>query len=123
MGSLAVELLNEGVEARLLLQHVGRGRFGGVLLQRQMHPLVAAVILWMPGLAALDLDPQPQPPDRQLAESVERVRGGEGHPVICADRLREPIFLKRALEDGEGVALLRRREGFTSRGESGWRSR
>src|SRR3954470_16931684 len=113
MGPIAVELLDEGVEARLLLQHVSRGRFGGVLLQRQMNALVAAVILRMAGLAPLNLNSQPQPPDRQLAESVERVSGGEGHTVVGANRPWQPKFLEGPLEDGECESLLRRGERLT----------
>ena len=37
--------VDEGVEARLLLQDVRRGRLGRFLLQREMHPLVPAVLL------------------------------------------------------------------------------
>ena len=45
MRPLPVELLDEGIEARLLLQDVGRGRLGGFLLQGQMHALVPPVLL------------------------------------------------------------------------------
>ena len=58
MRPLMVVALDEGIEARLLVQKVGRGRLGGFGLQRQMHPLVAAVLLGMPGLDALDVDPE-----------------------------------------------------------------
>ena len=39
-----------------------------------MHPLVPAVLLGMAGLDALDLNAQAEPPHRQLAEAVERMR-------------------------------------------------
>ena len=45
MRPLLVVALDEAIEARLLLQHVGGGGLGGFLLQRQMHALVAAVLL------------------------------------------------------------------------------
>ncbi len=86
MGPLPVELVDERIEARLLLQDVGRGGFGRFLLQRQMHPLVPAVLLGMAGLAPLDLNAEPQPPHGQFAQPVERVRGREGHAVVGADR-------------------------------------
>ena len=54
-----VGLLDEGIEARLLLQDVGGGGLGGLPLQRQMHALVAPVLLRVPGLDPLDLNPQP----------------------------------------------------------------
>jgi hypothetical protein len=59
MRPLLIVLLDERVEARLLLQDVRRGRLGRFLFQRQMHPLVATVILRVSGFAPLDLNPQP----------------------------------------------------------------
>jgi len=90
MRPLLVVALDEGVEAGLLLQHVGRGWLGGFLLQGEMHPLVAAVLLRLPGVDALDLNPQPEPPDRELAEPVDRMRRREGHAIVGPDDLREP---------------------------------
>src|SRR4029077_12225454 len=43
------------------------------LLERQMHALVAAVLLRVAGLDALDIDPEPQPPDREARQTEERV--------------------------------------------------
>jgi hypothetical protein len=63
MWPLVVILFDESVEARLLLQDVRRGRLGGLRLQRQMHPLMPAILLRMAGLDALDLDPETEPPD------------------------------------------------------------
>jgi hypothetical protein len=60
---LVVELADEGIEARLLLQAVHAGRPGGFLFQRQVHALMTAVLLRMAGLDALDGDAQAQPPD------------------------------------------------------------
>jgi hypothetical protein len=74
MGPLPVEALDERVEACLLLQDVRRGRLGGFLLQREMHALVATVILRVSGFAPLDLNTQAEPPNRQLAEAVDRMR-------------------------------------------------
>jgi hypothetical protein len=56
MRPFLVVALDEGVEARLLLQHVGCGRFGRLVLQRQMHALVPAVLLRMPRFDAFDLN-------------------------------------------------------------------
>jgi len=36
-----------------------------------MHPLVPAVLLRLAGLDAFEANPEPQPPDRELAESIE----------------------------------------------------
>ena len=56
MGPLAVELVDERIEARLLLEHVRRGGFRRLPLQRQVHPLVPAVLLRMARLDPLDLE-------------------------------------------------------------------
>src|SRR5947209_1794661 len=61
MRSLVVVLLDERIEARLLLQDVRPGRLGRFLFQRQMHALVPAVLLRMPGCDAFDLDAESQP--------------------------------------------------------------
>ena len=45
-----VELLDEGIEAGLLLQAVHAGRAGRLLLEGEVHALVAAVLLGRPGL-------------------------------------------------------------------------
>ena len=63
MRTLAIELFHEDVELSLLLQDIGAGRAGGFLLERQMHAFMAAVLLGMTRLDALDRDAQPQPPD------------------------------------------------------------
>ena len=65
MRAFGVELADEGVEAGLLLEAVHARRAGGFLLQGQVHALVAAVLLRMAGLDALDGDAEPQPPDRR----------------------------------------------------------
>src|SRR5215469_9035500 len=63
---LVVVAVDEVVELGLLLQEVAAGRFGGLQLQGQMHALVAAVLLRATWLDALDLDSEPEPPDREL---------------------------------------------------------
>jgi hypothetical protein len=45
MGPLTVVLGNKGVEARLLLEHIGGSRFRGLSFEGEMHALVAAVLL------------------------------------------------------------------------------
>ena len=84
--TLVVVPLDEGIEARLLLEQIGRRRLSGLLLEREMHALVPTVLLRVAGLDAFDADAEPEPPDREFAEAVERVRGGEGHAVVGANR-------------------------------------
>ena len=46
-----------------------------------MHPLMPAVLVGAGGLDELGPNAEPEPPDGELAEAVERVRGREGHAV------------------------------------------
>jgi hypothetical protein len=68
MGPLAVVLRDERVEARLLLEHVGRRGLGRLAFERQVHALVTPVLLRLARLDALDRDAEAQPPDRELAQ-------------------------------------------------------
>ncbi len=94
------------IETALLLQGVGRGGLGGLALEGEMPPLVPTVLLGIPGLNAIDLDAEPEPPDGKRAQAIEGVGRGEGHPVVGADRLGQAEFLEGAFEDGEGELLL-----------------
>jgi hypothetical protein len=73
MGPLLVEDADELIEPSLLLQEVFGRRLSGFLLQREIHALMAAILVGMARLDAFDVDPEPQPPDRKLGESEERV--------------------------------------------------
>ena len=59
MRALAVLAVDEIVELGLLLQEVLGGGLGCFLLQRQVHALVAAILLGMAGFDALDLNAEP----------------------------------------------------------------
>src|SRR3546814_5126957 len=56
VGAFAVELADKIIETGLLLQDVGAGRAGRLLLQRQVHALVAAVLLRLAWFDAFDLN-------------------------------------------------------------------
>jgi hypothetical protein len=56
-----VVLLLKRIDARLLLEQVGRGGLGGLLFQSQVHPLVAAILLWVARINALDPNAQSEP--------------------------------------------------------------
>src|SRR3954470_9067140 len=107
MRPLVIELLHERIEARLLLEDVRARRARRLVLEREVQPLMPAVLLGMARCNPLEADAEAEPPHRQLAEPVQRMRGGEGYAVVRADCFREPIFLKRALEHGECVPFLR----------------
>src|SRR6185369_3314881 len=70
-------------------------------LERQVHPLVAAILLRMAGANPLDLNAEAEPPDGELAQAVERMAAAERNPIVGADRPRQAEFLKRALKDAE----------------------
>ena len=81
MRAFGVELVHEGVETVLLLQKVGARRARCLLLEREVHPFMPAILLRMAGLDAFDADAQPEPPDRQPRKVEEAVGGGEGTPL------------------------------------------
>jgi hypothetical protein len=56
MRALVIKLLQEGVELGLLLKQVGAGGAGGLFFKGQMHALVTAVLLRMPGANAFERD-------------------------------------------------------------------
>ena len=61
-----IEFAYESVETHLLLQDIAARRPRRFLLERQVHALVAAVLLRVTGTDALEGDAEPEPPDREL---------------------------------------------------------
>ena len=108
VGSFGVELVEEGVEACLLLQAVHARRAGCLLLEREVHALVAAVLLGVAGLDALDGDAEPQPPDGKLARVEEGVGGAKGTPLSERMAAGRPRSREQPLEGGEGELFARR---------------
>ena len=94
MRSLRIELVDERVEACLLLQNVHAWRAGGLVLERKMHALVTAVLLRLSGFDSLDLDAEPEPPDREFGEIEKCIGTCEGHPVVRADGCRQAALDK-----------------------------
>lgn len=104
MGSFSVSDLDEVVELALLLEEVGGRRPGCFQLEGQMHALMAAVLLRVAGLDPLDLDAEPEPPDRELRQVEQGVGRSEGYAVVGPDRRRQatellegPLFPGRTL--------------------------
>jgi hypothetical protein len=81
VGPLCVELVAEGVEAGLLLQAVRAWRAGCFLFEGEMHALVAAVLLRLSGLDALDRDAEPEPPHREFGEIEQALGLAKGTPL------------------------------------------
>ena len=71
---VVVVTLDKCIEPALLLQVAVAGRLGRFLLEGQMHPLMATVPLGMARLDAFDRDTEPQPPDREPAQTEQGVR-------------------------------------------------
>lgn len=87
MRPFGIELVDEGIEAGLLLQAIEACRASGFLFQGEMHALIAAVLLRLTGLDAFDSDAQSQPPDRELRQIEETIGAGEGDAIVGADGL------------------------------------
>lgn len=92
MWALLVEALDEGIEPRLLLQHVAGGRLGGFLFQGQMHPLVPAVLLRLAGGDALNLNPEARV---VVVPETDRVRGFHAGIGSALELSFEPKELER----------------------------
>src|SRR5207237_9201684 len=76
---------------------------GGSSLYRRRKSLKA--LYWDP----LVLNAQAQPPDVELRQPVNAVRG-EGDPVVGANRARQPILAKQAIEDRAHPVSFRREQ-------------
>ena len=72
----------------------------------QVHALVAAVLLRVARLDALDGDAEPEPPDREPGEVVEPVGAGEGNAVVGADGGGQAAFPEQALKGLDDRAFL-----------------
>ena len=107
MRSFGIELVDEGVEAILLLQAVQAWRPGCFLLEGEMHTLMAAVLLRMARFDALDRDADAQPPDRELREVEQGIGTGEGHAVVGAYGKRQATLAEQPFEGGDGRLLAR----------------
>ena len=85
MWPLGVELIPESIEAGLLLKTVHTGWASSLLFQGEMHALMPAILLRLPGFDALDVDAQAQPPDGQLGQIEQGIGAGERYAVVGAD--------------------------------------
>ena len=90
MRSVVIEALHKRIEASLLLQDIRDGWFRGFPFQREMHPLVPAVLLRVARRDAFQLNAEAEP------TTVERVAGGERNPVVGPNHLRGAEFLEGA---------------------------
>ena len=119
MRSLGIELGEEVIEAGLLLEAVHAWRTGCFFLESEVHALVAAVLLRVAWLDALDGDAESEPPDREPGEIEEGIGAGEGDAVVGADGLWQSALTKEAFEGGDGEVFSSGLQGFAEQQEAG----
>jgi len=117
--TLVVVTLDEVVKALLLLEEIVARRFGGLFLEGQVHALVAAVLLRVTGLDPFDGDPEPQPPDGELAKAEQGMGAGEGHAVIGADGTGQAKLFKNPLKYSECAGFFSGFEALTGQQVAG----
>ena len=117
MRPLGVELVDEGVEAFLLLDGVAGGWPGGMLLQGEVHALVSTVLLGVSGFDALEPQAEAEPPAGELGQIEEAVGACKGQAVVGADGVRQSALLEDALEGGDDGLFAGRFE------DTSWRNR
>ncbi len=113
MRTFLVKDFDEVIEAGLLLQEVCSGGLGGFFLQREMHALMAAILLGMARLDPFDTNAQAEPPDRELAQVKQGVSGSEGHAVIAADVGGQAALLKKPFKHSKSVLFAGGRKSLT----------
>jgi hypothetical protein len=118
VGSFGIELVSEGVEAGLLLETVETWWPGCFGLQREVHALVAAVLLGLAGLDALDGNAEPEPPDGELGEIEQRIGTSEGDAIVGANGRRQAALDKQLLEGGECEVLAGGLQSFAQEQEA-----
>ena len=113
---VSIKLAPDAIKPPLLRRACSRGRPRRLLLQGQVKPLVAPVLLRVPRIDPIQVNPQFQPPDGQLREP-SRARRRERRPIVGAQRDGQPIVAKRPLEPRPD-ALRRRRHNPTTQHKS-----
>jgi len=71
-----------------------------------MQPLAPAILLRMTGRDALDLNTEAQPPDGQLAQAIERVRGRQTS-TSCASNRRKHASVLRVSKVSSRIVIFR----------------
>ena len=71
-----------------------------------MHALMAAVLLRVAWLDALDGNAKPEPEDREPGEIVEAVRGSEGQAIVAPDGGWQAAFPEQAAEGLDDRSFL-----------------
>ena len=87
MRPVGVELGPPVIEALLLSGHVALRGPRRLRFERPVHPFMGPVLLRLPGVDALVVDPELDPPDREPAQTANGL-GRERRPVVRPDRRR-----------------------------------
>jgi hypothetical protein len=77
-----------------------------------MHAFMAAILLWMAGLDALNANAQPQPPHRELAQIEQRLRRSKRNAIIAADVGGQTTLLKKPFKPSKSLILFRGGQRF-----------
>src|SRR5207248_7363033 len=94
----AIELLDEGVEALLLLQEILPAWASRFEFERPVHSLMTTIFLRTAGPDSLELDAEQQPIDGELGEIRQSPRR-ERSAIVRPHRVGQPIEPKNLLED------------------------
>jgi len=118
VGPERVVLMAPAIEAALLLPAAGSRWAGALALERQVHALVAPVLMRGAGLGEIGQDAEA---DHQTASAERRPRAwvAKGTPLSGADPLREPVLVEEPLEDRARLDQLGAGERLTGQGAGG----
>src|SRR6516225_10198722 len=98
MRAVVVKVVAEAVKADLLLGRGGRRRARGLGLERGMHALVPAILLWRTRLNPLQTNAQLDPLHRQPGEPARAAARGKRDAVVAADRARQTELAEGLLD-------------------------
>src|SRR4029078_1559153 len=71
-----------------------------LLFQGEMHALMAAVLLGMPGFDAFDGDAEPQPPDPELGQGEQSTGTGKRNAVVGPNSCGQATLAKQTFKCG-----------------------
>ena len=103
---LRIELAPHAIEPPLAAPRRRRRRRRRLLLQRQMKALVPAILLRMPGVDPIELDPQLQPPHRQAARAGPAPVVANGDPLSVRSARGKPYVRNVRSNHGRTPALV-----------------
>ena len=82
-------------------------RTGHLFFEGQVHTLVAAFLLRMARLDALDRNPEPEPPHRQPGEIEQDIGTGKWHAIVGSDGQPQVALAAQPLKGCDGRVFAR----------------